>query len=221
MTRGIRTAIAVGACGILAGALAACGTGTGYTGKTGKDAGTELARLRGLLPKAQELPDGFSTRPGEAWKSPFRPAGRDCRLVFAMAGGRTPQRAPGVRVDATYAGDELGELAGVGLASYTGDDAEQRFEELTEALDGCPVARSTRPGMGTSLRVSSLKLDTLGDDVQAKRLRGRLDGYPYEMHVVFARVGGTLVSLVHTGLADVDVRRTQQLAQFLVERAAP
>ncbi|MFJ2031044.1 hypothetical protein [Streptosporangium sp. NPDC087985] len=143
-----------------------------------------------------------------------------------MVGGSPRQRAPGVRapgvrVDATYTGDELGELAGVGLASYVGDDAERRFDELTEALDGCPVARSSRPGRGAVLRLSSLKLDAIGDDVQAKRLRGRLDGYPYEMHVVFARVGSTLVSLVHTGLADVDVRRTQQLAQFLVARAAP
>ncbi|WP_326820897.1 hypothetical protein OHA77_10045 [Streptosporangium sp. NBC_01639] len=221
MRRGVRTAIAVGACGVLAGVSAACGAGMNYSEKTGKDAGAELVRLRGLLPKAQELPDGFSAQPGEAWKSPFRPAGRDCRLVFAMAGGSAPQWAPESRVDATYAGEELGELAGVGLASYTVDGAEHRFEELTEALNGCPVARSSRPGRGTSLRVSSLELEAFGDDVQAKRLRGRLDGYPYEMHVVFARVGGTLVSLVHTGLADVDVRRTQQFARFLVERATP
>ncbi|WP_433254287.1 hypothetical protein ACQPYK_12340 [Streptosporangium sp. CA-135522] len=217
MTRGIRFAVAAGVCVVLAGALTACGA---EAGPARKDAGTELARLRSLLPNAQQLPDGFSARPGEGWKPPFRPAGRDCRLVLGMAGGGAPRRTPGVRVAATYPGDELGELLGVGLASYTGVDAEHRFDELTEALEGCPVARSPLPGRSTSLRLSSLKLDAIGDDVQAKRLRGRLNGYPYEMHMVFARIGGTLVSLVHTGVANVDVRRTQQLAQFLVEQAA-
>lgn len=217
MTRGIRTAVAAGVCAVLAGAVTACGAGTDHTVK---DAGSELERLREVLPKAQELPDGFSAWRGEGWKPPFRPADRDCRLVLDMAGGSSPEPAPGARVDATYPGDELGELAGIGLASYTGADAERQFAELTQALEGCPVARSRLTGRRTSLRVSSLKLDAVGDDVQAKRLRGRLNGYPYEMHVVFARIGGTLISLVHTGIADVDVRRTQQLAQFLVDRAA-
>lgn len=217
MTRGIRIAVAAGVCVALAGTLAACGA---EPEQARKDTVTELTRLRGLLPKAQDLPEGFSSWSGEGWKSPFRPADRDCRVVLDMAGGRLPREAQGTRVDATYPGAELGELIGVGLASYTGAAAEQHFAELTEALEGCPVARRRQPGRTTSLRVSSLNLDAAGDDMQAKRLRGRLNGYPYEMHMVFARIGGTVVSLVHTGIAGVDVRRTQQLAQFLVAQAA-
>ncbi|MFC7644061.1 hypothetical protein ACFQX6_27455 [Streptosporangium lutulentum] len=56
--------------------------------------------------------------------------------------------------------------------------------------------------------------------MQARRLKGRLNGYPYEMHLVFARAGSTLVSLVHAGVARVDIRRTRQFARFLIDRAA-
>jgi hypothetical protein len=187
---------------------------------TDTDSSAELARLRELLRETKELPDGFSARQRDGWRAPFRPIGSDCRLVLDTAGGSPPQWAPGARVAVTYPGDKLGELAGVGLASYTGDDAKVHFAELTEALGRCPVAASPRAGKSTSFRVSSLNLDGVGDDVQARRLRGRLNGYPYEMHLVFARAGRTLVSLVHAGIAHVDVKRTRKLAHFLVDRAA-
>lgn len=218
MVRRIRIAVAVAVCGVMAGASAGCGAGP--ASYTAAEAGAEQARLRGLLPKQQEMPDGFSARPRDGWKSPFRPASPECRLVLNMAGGGSPRRAPGPRVAVTYLGDKLGELAGVAMVSYAGDDAERRFAELTEALGDCRVAAGPQAGRSTSFRVSDLELDVVGDEVQAKRLRGRLNGYPYEMHMVFARTGHTLVSLVHTGVAGVDVESTRQLARFLVDRAA-
>ncbi|MDP9845667.1 hypothetical protein [Streptosporangium lutulentum] len=185
------------------------------------NAGTELARLRGLLKETKELPDGFSARQRDAWKPPFRPVGSACRLVLDAAGGSPPQWAPGARVSVTYPGYKIGELAGVGLASYTGDEAEAHFAELTRALGGCPVVAShRRASKGTSFKVSNLDLEGVGGDVQARRLKGRLNGYPYEMHLVFARAGSTLVSLVHAGVARVDIRRTRQFARFLIDRAA-
>jgi hypothetical protein len=216
MTRGIYIVVLVAICGLLSGILVGCGAE-----KTGPTAGTELARLRELLKETKEFPDGFSARQRDGWKAPFRPVGSDCRLVLDTAGGSPPQGAPGARVAVTYPGDKLGELAGVGLASYSGDDAKTHFAELTRALSGCPVAASPpRSGKSTSFRVSRLNLDGVGDDVQARRLRGRLNGYPYEMHLVFARAGSTLVSLVHAGIARVNVKGTRQLAHFLVDRAA-
>lgn len=215
-----RTCIAalVVICGLLSGSLVSCGADKMGLG-TAANPGEELARLRGLLKEPKELPDGFSARQRDGWKTPFRPVGSDCRLVLDTAGGSPPQWAPGARVAVTYPGDKLGELAGVGLASYTGDDAKAHFAELTKALGSCPVAASPRAGKGTSFRVSTLKLGGVGDEVQARRLRGRLNGYPYEMHLVFARAGSTLVSLVHAGISHVDVGRTRQLAHFLLDRA--
>ncbi|MFC7644062.1 hypothetical protein ACFQX6_27460 [Streptosporangium lutulentum] len=73
------------------------------------------------------------------------PACRQCLpLVLDAAGGSPPQWAPGARVSVTYPGYKIGELAGVGLASYTGDEAEAHFAELTRALGGCPVVASHR-----------------------------------------------------------------------------
>ncbi|MFF5211904.1 hypothetical protein [Streptosporangium sp. NPDC000396] len=180
----------------------------------------ELTRLQRLLPQARELPDGFSARLRDGWKPPFRPRDRECRLILDTAGGRPPKQALGAQVAATYPGDKLGELAGVGLMSYAGDDARFHFAKLTEALNDCRVVMSRRVSAGTSFAVSSLDMDAVGDEMEARRLRGRLNGYPYEMHMVFARIGHTLVSLVHAGVTDVDVRRTQELARFLAGRAA-
>ncbi|MEV8633242.1 hypothetical protein AB0395_16435 [Streptosporangium sp. NPDC051023] len=183
----------------------------------GSAAGAELARLRGLLRAgASRLPDGFSARPRDGWVPPFRAADQDCRFLLDTAGGGPAESGEGTWVAVTYPGDRLGELAGVSLASYAGQEAELHFAELTQALSGCRVARNSLPGRRTSFKVSELKLDAAGAVVQARRLHGRLNGYPYEMHVVFALAGHTLVSLVHTGVADVDAGRTGQLARSLI-----
>lgn len=220
MTRGIRVVIAAAVCGVLAGGAAGCGGGAA-DGLPGRDARAELARLRGMLrEEASRLPDGFSARPRDGWAPPFQASNRHCRLILDTAGGRPPRREPEARVAVTYPGDRLGELAGVSLASYAGEDARLHFAELTKALSTCRVAKSSTAGRGTSFKVSDLKLGAVGGDVQGRRLRGRLNGYPYEMHLVFALTGHTLVSLVHTGVARVDAERTGRLARFLLDRAA-
>ncbi|MFC7720147.1 hypothetical protein [Nonomuraea recticatena] len=47
----------------------------------------------------------------------------------------------------------------------------------------------------------------------SRQLRGRLNGYPYALDLVLVRQGDRLLSLVHTGLGTVDVRRTVELAR--------
>lgn len=218
MTRGMNIVVFAVLCGFIAGGAAGCGGGAGPG--DAMDGAAELNRLRGVLDEARALPDGFSARPRDGWRAPFQPVNEDCRLVLDTAGGRPPQRALGARAAVTYQGDGVGELAGFGLASYRGDDAELHFNELTEALSGCPVARAQVAGRGTALRVSPLNLTGVGDEVQARRLNGRLNGYPYEMHLVFALSGHTLISLVHAGVRDVDVERTRELARLLVDEVA-
>jgi len=185
------------------------------------DRPAELDRLRAVLSAARDLPDGFSARPRAGWRAPFKAVGEDCRLVLDVAGGRPPKRALGARAAVTYQGDGVGELAGFGLASYEGDDAALHFGELAEALGGCPVVRAPVAGRGTAFRVSDLDLglNGAGDEVRARRLNGRLDGYPYEIHLVFALSGHTLISLVHAGMRKVDATRTGQLARLLVDEA--
>ena len=56
--------------------------------------------------------------------------------------------------------------------------------------------------------------------MQARRLNGRLNGYPYEIHLMFALSGHTLISLVHAGVRDVDTERTRELARLLVDEVA-
>lgn len=136
----------------MVGGAAGCGSGAGAG--DAMDGTAELNRLRGLLNEARALPEGFSARPRDGWRAPFQPVNEDCRLVLDAAGGRPPQRALGARAAVTYQGDGVGELAGFGLASYHGDDAELHFNELTAALSGCPVARAQLAGRGTALRVS-------------------------------------------------------------------
>ncbi|MEV7007852.1 hypothetical protein [Streptosporangium sp. NPDC051022] len=211
-------AITAAVCGMLAAGPVACG-GTADPG--GERASAELARLRGLLrEEASELPDGFSARSRDGWVPPFKAADNDCQLLFDTAGGMPSQRGRGTWVAVTYPGDRVGELAGVSLASYTPEDARLRFTRLTQALNGCRIARTSLAGRSTSLRVSGLNLDAAGADVQARRLHGRLNGYPYEIHMVFALAGHTLVSLVHAGVAGVDAERTGQIARSLIGRAA-
>ncbi|WP_449060236.1 hypothetical protein [Planomonospora algeriensis] len=212
------------------------GTGTGTAADGDADAGTETvlhqgtaatgadrARLRGLLLQAHDLPEGFSTRLREGWRSPFHPAAGDCRRVLETAGHRPSEGTPDVRVTATYSGDGLGELAGIGLESHPGEDAERRFTALAAALDRCRVVAAPATGAAadreTLLTGSGLAMDAVGDDMRARRLYGRLNGYPYEMHVVLIRSGRILMSLVHAGISDVDAGRTQRLAGFLAARA--
>ncbi|MER6944917.1 hypothetical protein ABT294_12915 [Nonomuraea sp. NPDC000554] len=211
MKRGLR--IITIACVLLAGGVAGCGGGKV---RSGTDA-QATARLRQLLAKEPRLPDGFSTRPDQAWRMPFKPHDRNCRTVLQAAGGGAPKRALTAQAAASYQGDGLGEQAAVGLAQYAGSEASDHIDDLSRALDAC---RTVRAGDGTDLTLRELPMKDVGDETVAAELRGRLNGYPYALDVVLARSGDTLVSIVHTGLSTVDSHRTRQLLNAVVGMAS-
>ncbi|MEU4572856.1 hypothetical protein ACBI99_26245 [Nonomuraea sp. ATR24] len=201
------------ACGLLAGALTGCGDGGLVQGVDVQ----ALAQMREVLKKEPRLPEGFSPRPEQAWRAPFTPADRNCRAVLDAAGGRAPAQELTAQAAASYQGDELGEQVGVGLARYTGAAAEQHLAELTRALEAC---RAVRQGTGTHLRTTLVPVGKVADEAVGGELRGRLNGYPYTLDVVLARSGDTLVSLVHTSMAEVDPQRTRQLLDAVMRMAS-
>lgn len=176
------------------------------------------ARLHDVLHDRPRLPDGFSPRPGKAWRIPFKPRDPDCLAVLQPAGGRAPATALTAQAAASYQGDELGEHVAVGLARYAGSQAEEHLDDLADALEQCRKVRA--PG-GTRLTTGPLplSLEGKGDQAVGAVLSGRLNGYPYTMDLVLVRSGDTLVSLVHAGLAPVDPQRTGRLLGAVLEMA--
>ncbi|MFI6326176.1 hypothetical protein ACIBG8_52255 [Nonomuraea sp. NPDC050556] len=214
MTRVLRIIGLAVACGLAGASLTGCGSGA--AGLADTETSQEMTRLRQILYKAPALPDGFSVRPRAAWRPPFKAADRDCRAVFDTAGGRAPTRALVAQAAATFQGDVLGEVAAVGLASYSGEEAEWHLKDLGKSLDGCPGLEAAK---GTEFRESELPVGELGDEAVGAQFRGRLNGYPYALNLVLVRQGDTIISLVHTGLAKVDAKRTQSLARAVVGMA--
>lgn len=208
MERGI-TECGIIVLAIMGGLLAGCGGGPAESYVDVQ----AMARLREVLNKDPQLPDGFSARSEEPWRVPFAAADHNCRAALDPAAGRAPALALTAQAAASFEGDELGEVAGVGLARYAGSEAEGRIEELTEALEAC---RTVRAGGGTRLRLTMLPVEDVGDEVVGAELRGRLNGYPYALDVMLARSGDTLVSVVHTGIAKVDPERTRQVLSAAV-----
>ncbi|SDG96166.1 hypothetical protein [Nonomuraea jiangxiensis] len=200
------------ACAMLACALAGCG---GAERPSVLDARAS-AQLRAVLSKEPQLPDGFTNRPDQAWQMPFRQADRNCRAVLDPAGGRAPGQELTAQAAVTYRGDGLGEQAGVGLARYAGDAAEDRLDDLAEALESCRVVRGSD---GTDLRPQELEIEGDWDEAVAARLQGRLNGYPYTVDVVLSRVDDTLVSVVHTGMDAVDTARTRAVVEAVISLA--
>ncbi|MET7329969.1 hypothetical protein [Nonomuraea sp. NPDC005650] len=199
-------------CALLAGVLGGC-----VGGQSGSALDAQAtARLREVLSKEPPLPDGFTARPEQAWQMPFAHADRNCRTVLETAGGLAPQQALTAQAAASYRGDELGEQAGVGLAQYADGEAEEHLDELAEALESC---REVRTSSGTDLRSQELPVENAADETVGARLSGRLNGYPYAMDVVLSRVGDTLVSVVHTGMNDVDAARTSEVVDAMITMA--
>ncbi|MGW0806741.1 hypothetical protein [Nonomuraea sp. NPDC002799] len=201
------------ACALLTGVLAGCG-GEGAESFIDVRA---MAQLREALSKEPPLPDGFTARPEMAWRIPFRQSDRNCSAVLESAGGQAPRHALTAQAAVSYHGDALGEQAGVGLARYAGAEAEEHLDELARALESCREVRT--PG-GTELRTQELRIGEAGDETVGARLHGRLNGYPYTMDVVLSRVGDTLVSVVHTGMNDVDAARTRKVVEAAVSMAS-
>jgi hypothetical protein len=133
--------------------------------------------------------------------------------VLEPAGGRAPGQALTAQAAVSYHGDRLGEQAGVGLARYANEEAEGHLDALAEAMGAC---RSVRTSSGTDLRLQELPVRDAGDEAVGATLRGRLNGYPYAMDVVLSRVGDTLVSVVHTGMNDVDPARTRKVVEAAI-----
>ncbi|MGW4792375.1 hypothetical protein ACWEPC_08180 [Nonomuraea sp. NPDC004297] len=194
---------------LVTGLLAGCG---GQGAESYLDA-QAMARLREALTKEPPLPDGFTARPEQAWRMPFGQADENCRAVLEPAGGRAPGQALTAQAAVSYQGDGLGEQAGVGLARYANDEAESHLDHLARAMGAC---REVHTSSGTDLWLEELPLRDTGDEAVAGRLHGRLNGYPYAMDVVLSRVGDTLVSVVHTGMNDVDAARTRKVVEAAI-----
>ncbi|MEV0382507.1 hypothetical protein [Nonomuraea sp. NPDC050643] len=201
------------ACALLAGVLAGCG---GEGAESFLDANA-MAQLHEALNKEPRLPDGFTARPDQAWRMPFGQADRSCRALLEPAGGRAPGQALTAQAAVSYHGDGLGEQAGVGLAKYANEEARGHLDDLAKALGSC---HSVRTSSGTDLRLQRLRVNNAGDEAVGARLRGRLNGYPYAMDVVLSRVGDTLVSVVHTGMNDVDEARTRKVVDAAISMAS-
>jgi hypothetical protein len=194
--------------------LLLAGCANGGSQYTDGEVHQELKRLRQMLNRSPALPEGFSVRAKPAWNPPFQAAGRACRAALQATAGHAPPRAIVAQAAVTYEGDLLGELAAVGLASYSGDEADWHLRDLGKSLEGC---KSIVSGSGTSLALKDLPAPELGDGVVARQARGRLNGYPYALNLMLVRSGDTIISVVHTGLSKVDARRTEQLARSFLK----
>ncbi|GII78359.1 hypothetical protein Sru01_33410 [Sphaerisporangium rufum] len=206
---------AVVACALLA---TACGAG-GEPGDEPAPPGLSLARR--ALTGIEDPSVDFSEPVGGAWRPPFEPANERCATLFDLAEGK-PWRSPAeVAEIATYHGYHLGETAGVVVTAYPAGEARRALREAAGLMRGCPVAAVKaavkKAGGGDRLVASPLTVKA-GDGAEARRFRGRVGGYPYEMHLVVMRSGDMLVSLVHTGLARLDAGRTQKLAAAVAAR---
>ncbi|MEV0969310.1 hypothetical protein [Microtetraspora glauca] len=200
----------------LLAALAGCGAHE----EAGRRAAPNSGQLKVLLRGIEDMPQGFSDRQRERWRPPFRAKDGDCRALFDAAAGRPPGRGLVAGAATTYEGDHLGESAAVGLAVYGEDAADGGLGRLERAMRGCRVAAAGGAGKGDRLRVSNLRIPDVGDGAEARRFRGRVGGYPYELHLVVAREGNALITLVHGGVTSPDVKGTEELARVLAGRVS-
>ncbi|RBQ19928.1 hypothetical protein DP939_08785 [Spongiactinospora rosea] len=214
--QGQAAAVAMIACAALAG----CGARTAIYADV--SVAREQARIRELLRDLPGLPEGFSARPSEGWSPPFRLGDTDCKALLDAVAGRPPSAGElRTHAEATYYGDRVGELAGASVASYAAG-ASATFDALGDALDGCARMVRRNPAAGTTLALadqpSAVDELELGDGTAGTRLSGRLNGYPYDMHVVFVQSGQTLISIVHAAMGRADPDRTEALARAVTAR---
>ncbi|WP_283134817.1 hypothetical protein [Rhizohabitans arisaemae] len=217
MTRGnLHAVIALGAV-LLLGTATACGTG-GTTQAT-PQADPLTVRLQAALRETGDLPQGFSLRPQAGWKAPLTVPKGACRTLLAAMSGDAPTAGRTAYGEVGFRGDRLGEFAGIGLAAFESDQARSHLRKLGDAFRKCTELTGDDGTSGTRLTGTELVFDDLGDDSRARRFAGKLNGFPYDMRLVLARVGPTLVSLVHTVFGTASPARTEELARFAVERA--
>ncbi|MEU8266452.1 hypothetical protein AB0B89_04730 [Sphaerisporangium sp. NPDC049002] len=202
---------------LLTGMTASCGLGEGvFGGSAGKQ---ELSRARKALAEVEDPSVDFTERAEAAWQPPFVPAKRECGRLFELAEGKASDLASATTAESTsFRGNRLGETAGVVLAAYAPSGARQALRTVADLMRDCPVAAVKSAGGGDRLVGSPLPVGDIGDGVEARRFKGRVGGYPYEMHLVVVRSGDMVISLVHTGLAKLDPGRTQRLATVLAAK---
>jgi hypothetical protein len=181
-------------------------------------ASVESVELRALLTALNGLPEGFSIRVRPPWRAPFRPREKAGRPVLDAVAGRPPRDGLTGTTAGTFEGVHVGELGGVGLATYEGSAAAEHFAELRDALADCEVADRDTAGEVNRLSASALPMPVPGTASVTRRLTGRVGGYPYEMHLVVALAGNTLVALVHAGLAPPDAVLTRELADVVARK---
>ncbi|MDH2425061.1 hypothetical protein [Sphaerisporangium sp. TRM90804] len=206
-----------GAC--VACALLACGAVACGGGPAGQRGPAELARARAALTRLNDPTLDFADHTGAPWRPPFRPADAECGRLFDFAEDGTGPGATAAAAEATsFQGDELGETAGVALAAYDPSGARRALRDVGRLMRHCSVARLRTAGGADRLVGSDLPVRSIADGVEARRFKGRVGGFPYEMHLVVVRSGDLLISLVHTGVAKLDPERTRRLATVVAAR---
>lgn len=203
------------ACSLLLGAVAACGLSERGSGAAVRK--EELSRARQALAGVDDPSVDFTESAGGAWQPPFHPKSARCGKLFDFADGRLPDTASTAEA-ASFQGSRLGESAGVVLAAYDPGAARRVLRDVAALMRDCPVASAKSAGGGDRLVGSELPLTGIGDGIEARRYKGRVGGYPYEMHLVVVRSGDMLISLVHTGMARLDPGRTGRMATVLAAK---
>ncbi|RJL26463.1 hypothetical protein D5H75_26095 [Bailinhaonella thermotolerans] len=194
--------------------MAACGSERAF----GSGGGEERADVRALLRDLKGLPDGMRKAGDRPWKPPVKSKDRDCKLIFDALSGRPPKSGLRQRAEVSLTGDLLGEDGGIALAAYSGDAAHRHHSALGDALSGCEEMGSSDPVAATEFTAAPSEVRDLGEDTHTRTFQGTLNGFPYQIEVVFSRVDDTLVSVVHTSLGEADGSRTAELARFALAR---
>ncbi|MFC4584715.1 hypothetical protein [Sphaerisporangium corydalis] len=210
----MRVTGAVLACALVAATAGACGHGL-FGAPGGNE---ELRRASKALADMDDPSVDFTDRAEAAWQSPFHPANRQCGRLFDLAEGKAGDLASATHEATSFRGGRLGESTGVVLAAYAPSGAREALRSVAGLMRDCAVASVRTAGGGDRLVGSELPVGAIGDGVEARRFRGRVGGYPYEMHLVVVRSGDMLISLVHTGLARLDPERTAKLAAVVAAR---
>ncbi|NAS23097.1 hypothetical protein GT755_15530 [Herbidospora sp. NEAU-GS84] len=206
------------ACCLLAAAVAGCGSApVGDVRST-----PQALKIKALFADLDEIPRGFATRSRPGWEKPFEPVVQECRRLFNLMAGRPAREGLTAATTASYLGEGVGQTAAVSLALYGSGEAAEQMDELAKASRACTTARDQTPGEVNRLTVAPLAVSekVLEGGGVARRLVGRVGGYPYEMHLVVARQGGAVIGVVNAGMSGADARTTEELARLVSRKVA-
>ncbi len=206
------------ACCLLAAAVAGCGSGSVGDARTTPQA----LELKALFADLAEIPRGFATRSRSGWEEPFKPVVRECRRLFNLISGHPVRKGLTATATATYLGEGVGQTAAVSLAVYGSRQAAAQMDELAKASRKCTTVRDQTAGEVNRLTVAPLAVseEVLAGGGIARRLVGRVGGYPYEMHLIVAREGSAVIGLVNAGMSGPDARTTEELAELVSRKVA-